>query len=589
MANDLLVPVLGPGRGEGTLIGWYREDGEEVRAGDLVCCFEAGDVAVDIEAPDDGFLWHEAAAGMPARWGEAVGVILPPGEAYAPRDDSEPIALYPAQAHDPECISEPPPPPAERHYAFEAFEMQPLEDEPEAAAPVSPAELPLLRRNHTEEEPAALWGSAPGDQTEFDSPLLWRSASEAWPWGRDDDGQPRRRRLLPLGPTAGSHDDDAPPTAASDDGWEDESPAAAADEWEPAPVALYENEVSDASDEPARSWLANAEAQVAAATEDRWHDTPPPPMSWEFTPAPDASAWSEPAPAPEPLFEEGDWAVVAEPAEWDTPASEAWPPAPAAAFAWDVPAADSLAASAPACVAEPGLAEPEPLPAWSGDGEALDPAPEPAAFEMRGDVVEPWDDPSGNIDPAPLTPAHPSRPASLWLRTELPAAGLVDVEHRLATEWGVPGPSAAVLVAAAIARALAESGTPGADVLLDTPGRPEGHRAILRAAGERPMRELIDDANSCCPHDALFECAFTDFGPSGIDEGIPPLGEGQAFALAAGALRDTFAFVAGRPALAPVLTLTLSYDPALVSPGDAAWFLARVRAFCEAPHALLAA
>ena len=30
-------------------------------------------------------------------------------------------------------------------------------------------------------------------------------------------------------------------------------------------------------------------------------------------------------------------------------------------------------------------------------------------------------------------------------------------------------------------------------------------------------------------------------------------------------------------------------DPALVSPGDAAWFLGRVRALCEAPHALLAA
>jgi len=47
--------------------------------------------------------------------------------------------------------------------------------------------------------------------------------------------------------------------------------------------------------------------------------------------------------------------------------------------------------------------------------------------------------------------------------------------------------------------------------------------------------------------------------------------------------------VAGRPALSPVVTLTLSYDPALVSPGDAAWFLGRVRALCEAPHALLAA
>jgi len=585
VANDLLVPVLGPGRGEGTLIGWYREDGEEVRAGDLVCCFETGNVAVDIEAPGDGFLWHEAAAGMPARWGEAIGVILAPGETSTPRDEAEPVALYPAQAHDPESVSEPPP--AEHHYAFEAYEVHPAEDEPEAAAPVSPAELPLLRRTHGEEEPAALWGSAPGDQTEFDSPLLWRSASEAWPWGRDDDGQPRRRRLLPLGPTAGSHDDDVPPTASDDDdGWDDEPAASTDGEWEPQ--ALVQDD-ADAADDPAGGWLANAEAQEPAPAEDRWHDAPPPPMTWEFTPAAVAPTWSEPSPAPEPVFEEGDWAVVAEPAEWDTPAPEAWPPAPAIAFAWDAPTADSLAASAPAWVADPGPAEPDEPDAWSGELESSGPEPEPAVFEMRGDVVEPWDDPAGNIDPAPMAPSFPARPAALWLRTELPAAGLVEVEHRLGTEWAAPGPSAAVLVAAAIGRALAESGTPGADILLDTPGRREGHRAILRAAGERPMRELVDDAGSRCPHDALFDCAFTDFGPAGIDEGIPPLGEGQGFALAAGALRDTFALVAGRPALAPVLTLTLSYDPALVSPGDAAWFLARVRAICEAPHALLAA
>ncbi|MCC6387359.1 MAG: hypothetical protein IT302_08260 [Dehalococcoidia bacterium] len=587
MANDLLVPILGPGRGEGTLIGWYHEDGDEVRAGDLVCCFEAGNVAVDIEAPGDGFLWHEAAAGMPARWGEAVGVILAPGEVPTPRDDAAPVALYPAQAHDPEAASEPPPA-AAPHYAFEAYEVHPVEDEPEAAAPVSPTELPLLRRTHTAEEPAALWGSAPGDQTEFDSPLLWRSASEAWPWGRDDDGQPRRRRLLPLGPTAGSHDDDAPTAASSYDDWEDDPRAAVSDEWEPATPTRDEGDEDDAAGNTTAGWLANAEAPVTP-TEDRGHDAPPPPMSWEFTAAPAASTWSEPAPAPEPVFEEGDWAVVAEPAEWDTPAPEAWPPAPATAFAWDAPAADSLAASAPAWVADPGPAAPDEPGEWTGELETIDDEPEPAVFEMRGDVVEPWDDPAGNVDPAPLAAALPVRPAALWLRTELPAAGLAEVEHRLGTEWGAPGPSAAVLVAAAIARALAESGTPGADILLDTPGRPETHRAILRAAGERPMRELVDDATSRCPHDALFDCAFTDFGPAGIDEGIPPLGEGQGFALAAGALRDTFALVAGRATLAPVLTLTLSYDPALVSPGDAAWFLARVRALCEAPHALLAA
>lgn len=632
MANDLLVPVLGLGRGEGTLVGWYREDGEHVSAGDLVFCFESGNVAVDVEAPEDGYVWHEASAGSQPRWGEPVGVVLASGETFIPREGS---SFAPATDFDAPPSMEPaaePEPDADesRRYSFEEYEVRPA-PAPSAPEPITPAALPLLRRRHDNEpdEPAnGFWGpSAPGDQTEFDSPLLWRSASEAWPWGRDDDGQARRRRLLPVRPVSSDEDDGAPAPFASalnaEDDWGEDTDGTPEGEWEPAtpsPAAWSDPGEGDGEDAPPAAFHHHPAPLVA---EPRWDDTPPPPLTWNFEPTPASATWAETEPAAEPerLFDDGQWEVVAEPAEWDTPAPAAWPPAPTTAFAWDAPAPGSLAERMPswdtpeetAAQPLPPLASEDPDGDWQPLSEEVEPWPaapfapplEPAyaeaeaafapeapfvpAFEARGDVVEPWDDPAGNADPVAVTLAAPARAAALWLRTEVPAAGLVEVQHHLGVEWGGPGPGVAVLLASAMGRALAEFGNPGADVLLDTPARPEAHRAILRAAGERPMRELVDDALSHCPHDALFDCALTDFGAAGVDEGVAPIAEGQPFGLAAGSVRDILSFVAGRPALSPVVTLTLSYDPALVSPGDAAWFLGRVRALCEAPHALLAA
>jgi hypothetical protein len=103
------------------------------------------------------------------------------------------------------------------------------------------------------------------------------------------------------------------------------------------------------------------------------------------------------------------------------------------------------------------------------------------------------------------------------------------------------------------------------------------------------MRELADDAASVCSPEVAFDCTVTDLGACGVDEGIAPIAPGLALAVSVGVLRDLLSFAAGRPALTPVFTVSLAYDPALVTPGDAAWLLGRVRALCETPHALLAA
>ena len=52
--STVIMPKMGDGMEEGTLLRWLKEIGEEVSAGDPIAEIETDKVALEIEAAEDG-------------------------------------------------------------------------------------------------------------------------------------------------------------------------------------------------------------------------------------------------------------------------------------------------------------------------------------------------------------------------------------------------------------------------------------------------------------------------------------------------------------------------------------------------------
>ena len=50
------MPSLSPTMTEGTIVKWYKSEGEAVGAGDLLCDIQTDKAVVSMEADDDGVL-----------------------------------------------------------------------------------------------------------------------------------------------------------------------------------------------------------------------------------------------------------------------------------------------------------------------------------------------------------------------------------------------------------------------------------------------------------------------------------------------------------------------------------------------------
>jgi len=88
MAIAITIPRLTWNMDEGVFVGWLKEDGEPVRAGDPLFTLEGEKATQDIEASDAGILRIPATApnaGERVAVGAVVGYLLSPGE-------SEPVA-----------------------------------------------------------------------------------------------------------------------------------------------------------------------------------------------------------------------------------------------------------------------------------------------------------------------------------------------------------------------------------------------------------------------------------------------------------------------------------------------------------------
>ena len=100
------MPALGMAQETGKVLRWLKAEGDEVAKGEPLMEVETDKVTVEIEAPTDGLLAGlRAAEGADVPVGEAVAVILAPGEALpengsSPAPEQAPAAAAPVAAAD---------------------------------------------------------------------------------------------------------------------------------------------------------------------------------------------------------------------------------------------------------------------------------------------------------------------------------------------------------------------------------------------------------------------------------------------------------------------------------------------------------
>ena len=82
MATTIVMPKMGYDMREGTVVRWYKQEGEEVSRGEVIADIETDKATVEFEAYTGGVL-HQLVAqeGIPVAVGDAIAVIAEPGEA----------------------------------------------------------------------------------------------------------------------------------------------------------------------------------------------------------------------------------------------------------------------------------------------------------------------------------------------------------------------------------------------------------------------------------------------------------------------------------------------------------------------------
>lgn len=105
MAVDIVMPRLGWGGNEASLVEWSKQDGEQVEVGDVVCLVEGDKVVTEVESIDRGILRIAPGCppvGMVVPVGTVLGYLLAPGEALPgpsqPEAVDRPAAAESAQA-----------------------------------------------------------------------------------------------------------------------------------------------------------------------------------------------------------------------------------------------------------------------------------------------------------------------------------------------------------------------------------------------------------------------------------------------------------------------------------------------------------
>ncbi|HEX4570145.1 MAG TPA: pyruvate dehydrogenase complex dihydrolipoamide acetyltransferase [Dongiaceae bacterium] len=155
MPTNILMPALSPTMTEGKLAKWLKNEGDEVKAGDVIAEIETDKATMEVEAVDEGKLQK---------------ILVPAGTEAV--KVNEPIAVILGEGEDPSAVAAPAPKPSAPPAAKPAPAATATPPQAAAAAPqpspsavsqAAPAAAPVAR--------------APGERI-FASPLARRLAAE---------------------------------------------------------------------------------------------------------------------------------------------------------------------------------------------------------------------------------------------------------------------------------------------------------------------------------------------------------------------------------------------------------------------------
>jgi pyruvate dehydrogenase E2 component (dihydrolipoamide acetyltransferase) len=152
MPTNILMPALSPTMTEGKLAKWLKNEGDEVKAGDVIAEIETDKATMEVEAVDEGKLQK---------------ILIPAGTEAV--KVNEPIAVILGEGEDPSAVAVPAPKPS----APPAAKPAPASVAPQAAAAPQPSP-PAAPHAAPAAAPAA---RAPGERI-FASPLARRLAAE---------------------------------------------------------------------------------------------------------------------------------------------------------------------------------------------------------------------------------------------------------------------------------------------------------------------------------------------------------------------------------------------------------------------------
>ncbi|MGK7862360.1 pyruvate dehydrogenase complex dihydrolipoamide acetyltransferase [Falsiroseomonas sp. E2-1-a4] len=112
MATNILMPALSPTMTEGTLARWLKNEGDTVKAGDIIAEIETDKATMEVEAVDEGVLGKILVQGGTAgvKVNDPIAVLVEPGESVAPQGAPEAQAAPAPKAEAPKAEAAKPAP-----------------------------------------------------------------------------------------------------------------------------------------------------------------------------------------------------------------------------------------------------------------------------------------------------------------------------------------------------------------------------------------------------------------------------------------------------------------------------------------------
>jgi len=103
MATNILMPALSPTMTEGTLARWLKNEGDLVRAGDIIAEIETDKATMEVEAVDEGVLGKILVPGGTAgvKVNEVIAVLVEKGEVFSGAAAAPAVAVVAAPAAAP--------------------------------------------------------------------------------------------------------------------------------------------------------------------------------------------------------------------------------------------------------------------------------------------------------------------------------------------------------------------------------------------------------------------------------------------------------------------------------------------------------